>query len=132
MPKVIIRGKIKDPQYKKVDEVDGVKVIKRIANGPASLPRMAGRSRMYILENAKGERKSIGIYDSSGHLAKAIDFGHGHTNRPKSGKNEYLKNGVAHIHSIKGGRNNNVRYLTSREIKKYGNLIVKLGGKVSV
>ena len=123
MPKVKIRGRIVNPQYRTVDIVDGVKVIKLNRDGPMSLPKVAGRSSMYILENAKGERNRIAIYDSSGYIAKQIDFGHGH------GK---LKYGVAHMHSIKGGRDNNVRYLTSREIKKYGNLVTKLGGKVSV
>lgn len=125
-------GRIFNPQYKTVDMVDGVKVITAKAGGPMSLPYIAGRSNMYILENAKGQRQSIAIYDSSGHIAKQIDFGHGHTNRPKSGKKEKLKPGIAHVHNVKGGRGNNVRYLTSREIKKYGDLIVKLGGKVSV
>lgn len=132
MPKVIIQGRIVNPQYHTVDMVDGIKVIKSNKNGPMSLPKMAGKSGAYILENAKGQRNSIAIYDSSGHIARQIDFGHGHTNRPKSGKNEYLKRGVAHVHSIKGGRENNVRYMTSREIKKYGSLVVKLGGKLSV
>lgn len=116
-------GRIFNPQYKTVDIVDGVKVITLKAGGPMSLPSIAGRSSMYILETAKGERNRIAIYDSSGHIAKQIDFGHGH---------KKLKNGVAHVHNIKGGRGNNVRYMTSREIKKYGALVTKLGGKVSV
>ena len=125
-------GRIFNPQYKKVDEVDGVKVITLKAGGSMSLPLVAGSSRMYILQNAKGERQKIAIYDSSGYLAKEIHFDKGQTNRPKSGKKEKLKKGVAHIHNVKGGWGNNVRYLTPKEIKKYGNLIVKLGGKVSV
>lgn len=132
MPKDKRGGRIVNPQYKTVDMVDGVKVITHKAGGSMALPYIAGSSRMYILENAKGERKSIAIYDSSGYITKQIDFGHGHTNRPKSGNKEYLVRGVAHVHNVKGGRGNNVRYLTAKEIKKYGNLIVKLGGKVSV
>lgn len=132
MPKDKRGGRIVNPQYKTVDMVDGVKVITLKAGGSMALPYIAGSSRMYILENAKGERKSIAIYDSSGYITKQIDIGHGHTNRPKSGKKESLVKGVAHVHNVKGGRGNNVRYMTSREIKKYGSLIVKLGGKVSV
>lgn len=132
MPKDKRGGRIFNPQYKTVDIVDGVKVIKLKAGGPASLPFVAGSSRMYILETTNGERKKIAIYDSGGYLAKEIHFDKGHTNRPKSGKKEQLKKGVAHVHNVKGGWGNNVRYLTNREIKKYGNLIVKLGGKVSV
>lgn len=132
MPKDRRGGRIFNPKYKTVDMVDGVKVITLKAGGSMALPFVAGSSRMYILENSKGERKKIAIYDSSGYLAKEIHFDKGHTNRPKSGKKEYLKRGVAHVHNVKGGWGNNVRYLTSREIKKYGNLIAKLGGKVSV
>ena len=132
MPKDKRGGRIFNPQYRTVDIVDGVKVIKLKTNGPMSLPQVAGRSRMYILENAIGERKKIAIYDSSGYLVKEIHFDRGHTNRPQSGKVEKLKRGIAHVHNVKGGWGNNVRYLTSREIKKYGNLITKLGGKVSV
>ena len=132
MPKDKRGGRIANPQYKTVDMVDGIKVITLKAGGSMALPYIAGRSKMYILENAKGERKSIAIYDSSGHIAKQIHFAHAHTNRPKSGKVEKLKSGVAHVHNVKGGRGNNVRYMTPKEIKKYGNLITKLGGKVSV
>jgi hypothetical protein len=132
MPKDKRGGRIFNPQYHKVDTVDGIKVITLNTKRSMSLPKVAGRSRMYILENATGERKKIGIYDSSGHIAKEIHFDRGHTNRPKSGKTEYLKRGVAHVHNVKGGWGNNVRYMTKREIKKYGNLVIKLGGKVSV
>lgn len=132
MPKDRRGGRIFNPQYKTVDTVDGIKVITLKAGGSMSLPQISGRSQMYILENATGERKKIAIYDSSGYLEKEIHFDRGHTNRPKSGKAEKLKRGVAHIHNVKGGWGNNVRYLTPREIKKYGALIVKLGGRVSV
>ena len=132
MPKDRRGGRIFNPQYKTVDVVDGVKVITLKAGGSMSLPKVAGRSSMYILETANGERKKIAIYDSSGHITKQIHFDRGHTNRPKSGKKEYLKKGVAHVHNFRGGPGNNVRYMTSREIKKYGNLVIKLGGKVSV
>ena len=132
MPKDKRGGRIFNPQYKTVDTVDGVKVIRLKGDKPMSLPLVAGTSRMYIIENAKGERKKIAIYDSSGYLAKEIHFDKSHTNRPKSGKKEKLKFGVAHVHNVKGGWGNNVRYMTRREIKAYGNLVTKLGGKVSV
>lgn len=132
MPKDKRGGRIVNPKYHKVGEVDGVKVIKLNANGPMSLPLVAGRSRVYILENAAGERKKIAIYDSSGYLEKEIHFDRSHTNRPKSGKKEKLEYGVAHVHNVKGGWGNNVRYMTTKEIKKYGDIVIKLGGKVSV
>lgn len=96
------------------------------------MPPRSITSDIYILENASGIREKIGIYAEDRELIKEIEIGHGHTNRPKSGKKERLIRGVAHIHHTKGGRGNNVRYLTKKEQKKYGNLVVKIGGKLSV
>ena len=42
-----------------------------------------------------------------------------------------LKRGVAHIHTSKGGRENNTRYLTKKEIKLFGEYIKYIGGKIS-
>lgn len=38
--------------------------------------------------------------------------------------------GIAHVHNINGGREANVRYMTLKEIKKYGKAIEGMGGKV--
>lgn len=35
------------------------------------------------------------------------------------------------VHNIRGGRENNVRYMTKKEIKKYGDAIIAMGGKIS-
>lgn len=131
MPKVRIRGRIQNPQYKKVGEVDGVKVITLKAGGSMSLPKIAGKSRMYILENFAGERKKIGIYDSKGNIEKEIHFDNGHKNRYPDGTIEKLKRGVAHVHEPKGEWGSYARYMTAKEIQQYGALVIKLGGKVS-
>lgn len=110
--------------------IDGYKVIRHKTKDQASLPQMSNTpGTVYILENSKGY-KSIGIYGDDRRLRKEIDLRHGHTNRPASGKIERLRRGVAHVHNIRGGRGNNVRYMTKKEIKKYGALVIKLGGAV--
>ena len=35
------------------------------------------------------------------------------------------------VHNIRGSRENNVRYMTKKEIKKYGDAIIAMGGKIS-
>ena len=131
MPKDKRGGRIVNPQYKTVDMVDGVKVITHKAGGSMSLPKEAGKSKMYILENLVGERKKIGIYDSKGNIEKEIHFDKGHKNRYPDGTVEKLKMGVAHVHEPKGGWGSYARYMTAQEIQQYGALVIKLGGKVS-
>lgn len=131
MPKDRRGGRIVNPKYETVDMVDGIKVITLQAGGSMSLPKIAGRSRMYILQNAVGERKKIGIYDANGNIEKEIHFDIGHKNRYPDGTMEHLTRGVAHVHEPKDGWGIYARYMTPQEIQQYGALVVKLGGKVS-
>ena len=122
-------------KYETVDRIGEFKVIreKNIKDKQTtSLPQMSSHANEnYILENAVGDRKQIGIYDKYRRIDKYIDFSHGHNIRDKNNKVvKRLKRGVAHIHFVKGGRDNNVRYLNQKEIKKYGKIIVELGGKL--
>lgn len=65
-------------------------------------------------------------------IQKEIDIYHGHKVRNHKGEIvKKLKRGVAHIHTSKGGRENNMRYLTKKEIKLFGEYIKYIGGKIS-
>lgn len=43
---------------------------------------------------------------------------------------QWLKRGYVHTHTSKGGRENNTRYPTKKEIKMYGKYIKYIGGKL--
>lgn len=121
--------------YETVEKIDGIKVIRQIAGGNASLPRFSNsKNAVYILKDKKtGKYKSIGIYGEDRRIKKEIEFTHGHKIRNKDGSvKEVLVRGVAHIHFSNGGRENNVRYLNKKEIKRYGDIVVRIGGKVNV
>lgn len=112
------------------ESIAGIKVIKSLGSPSDPLPRFSGTpNAVYILKSGE-HYKSLGIYGPDRELRKEIDITHGHTNRPKSGKKTKLKRGVAHVHNIRGGRENNVRYMTKKEIKKYGEAVIGMGGKV--
>ena len=50
-------------------------------------------------------------------IQKEIDIYHGHKVRNHKGEIvKKLKRGVAHIHTSKGGRENNTRYLTKKRL----------------
>lgn len=97
------------------------------------MPRMSNSpNAMYIYKNAKGTTKSLGIYSDKRELIKEFNIDHDHPQRNKNGEViRTLKEGVAHVHIIKGGRGNNTRYMTKKEIKKYGKYIKFMGGKIS-
>lgn len=117
-------------EYKSTGEVlGGIKVIESIKSPRDPLPRFSGSPNAVYILKSHGYYKSIGIYGENRELKKEIDISHGHVNRPKSGKKESLKKGVAHVHNIYGGRENNVRYMTKKEIKKYGKAVIAMGGK---
>ena len=112
------------------ERVGGFKVIQHRSKKASSLPQMSDTpSTVYVLKSG-GKYKSIGIYGPDRRLRKAIDVTHSHTNKPKNGKRVKLKAGVAHVHNMRGGRENNVRYMTQKEIKHYGSAVVLMGGRV--
>ena len=67
------------------------------------------------------------MYGQDRRLRKEINLnidsvrGHGHNG---------LKRTVAHIHHWRGGRDNNVHYLSKKDIKQFGKTIESLGGKL--
>lgn len=126
------RGGFKIYEYESTGErIEGFKVIKHKTDSHASLPQMSNTpGTVYILKSGN-HYKSIGIYGDDRRLKKEINISHGHTNVYANGKVEKLKRGVAHIHHWQGGRQANVRYLTAKEIKKYGKAIIKMGGKLN-
>lgn len=116
--------------YKTVGEFDGAEIITPIAGGSGSLPRMSNSpNAIYIFKNAKGQMKSLGIYNDKRELEKEFNIGHSHKDRKENKIVRNLKKGVAHVHIIRGGRNSNTRYMTKKEIKKYGKYIEFIGGK---
>ncbi len=126
------KGGFSTQEYRSTGEtIKGIKVIEQIKPGNAKLPQMSNTPNTEYILKSNGVYKSLGIYGSDRRLQKEIEIRHGHTNRPKSGKKEKLKKGVAHVHNIKGGRGNNVRYMTKKEIKKYGKAVIAMGGKIS-
>ena len=118
--------------YETVDSFEDAKIIKSTERGGNSLPRMSNSpNAIYILKNASDKYKSIGVYDKNREIAKEFDIGHGHKARDKNGKIiQWLKRGYVHTHTSKGGRENNTRYPTKKEIKMYGKYIKYIGGKL--
>ena len=125
------RSKLKGyNEYESTGEyIDGFKVIEKIGGGPSSLPRFSNSPDTVYILKSNGVYKSLGIYNEHRELTKQIDIRHGHVNKTKKGKREKLVKGVAHVHNIRGGRLNNVRYMTDKEIKKYGKAITLMGGR---
>ena len=118
-------------EYKSTGEIiSGFKVIEHKSKPNAPLPQMSNTPGTVYILKSNGKLKSLGIYGMDKRLSKEINIDHGHKNRYKSGKKEDLKRGVAHVHHWKGGRNANVRYMTKKEIKKYGSAITQMGGKI--
>ena len=118
-------------EYKATGEyIEGIKVIESLEEGSTRVPRYSGSPNSVYILKVNGNYKAIGIYNEHRELVKEIEISHGHTNRPKSGKKSKLRRGVAHVHNIRGGRENNIRYMTKKEIKKYGKAIEKMGGRV--
>lgn len=115
--------------------IQGIKVIRHKFDDHASLPQMSNTpGTMYILKNSQGF-KNVGIYGQDRRIQKEIHINvvknsHGHTNRFRDGHKIKLKRNVAHIHHWRGGRANNVHYLTKKDIKKYGNVITQIGGSL--
>ena len=117
-------------EYKYTGEViEGIKVIESISGDRNPLPQFSGSPNAVYILKKHGEYASIGIYNQNRELVKEIEINHQHTNRYKSGVKKVIKKGVAHVHNKKGGRNNNVRPMTKKEIKKYGKAIEKMGGR---
>ena len=128
----IQKGGFSKQVYRATGEtVGGFKVIEHVSKNNASLPQMSNTPGVVYVLKSKGRYKSIGIYGQDRRLQKEIEITHGHKNRPKSGQKEHLSRGVAHVHNIRGGRENNVRYMTKKEIKKYGQAVIEMGGRVS-
>lgn len=101
--------------YKTVGEFDGAEIITPIAGGSGSLPRMSNSpNAIYIFKNAKGQMKSLGIYNDKRELEKEFNIGHSHKDWKENKIVRNLKKGVAHVHIIRGGRNSNTRYMTKK------------------
>ena len=111
------------------ERINGIKVIVP-KDDHGSLPTMSQTpSTTYILKK-KGNYISIGIYGYDRRLIKSIDIAHLHRSKTNAGKKIEFPKGVAHVHNYRGGRGNNVRLLTKAEIAKYGDTIIKMGGKL--
>ena len=125
------RGGFSKREYRATGEtIGGFKVIEKIAGGSASLPEMSNTpGTVYILRKENGRMK-LGVYGNDRRLRQEFEIDHKHTNRPKSGKKETLIKDVAHVHNLRGGRGANVRYMTKKEIRKYGAAIIAMGGRV--
>jgi len=126
------KGGFTEQAYRATGEtLAGIKVIEKINSKSASLPEMSNTpGTVYILKSA-GHFTAMGIYGADRRLQKAIEFNRRHVIRLKNGKRIVLKKGIAHVHNLRGGRGNNVRYLTIREKKKYGTAIELMGGVLS-
>ena len=126
------RGGFSVQEYQATGEtVGGFKVIEHKTKKNAPLPQMSvAPDAVYVLKSS-GRLKAIGIYGKDRRLKKEIEIAHGHKNRYKDGHVKILKRGIAHVHHINGGRENNVRYMTGKEIKKYGEAVIEMGGRVS-
>ncbi len=130
------RGGFSVQEYEATGEaIQGVKVIQHKTDDHASLPQMSNTpGTVYILKNSNGYKR-VGIYGPDRRVRKEIDLNvsrnsHGHKNRFRDGRTVKLRRDVAHIHHWRGGRNNNVHYLTQKDIKQHGKLITQLEGKL--
>lgn len=119
--------------YVTVGTFEGAKIITPTKKGSYSLPMMShSPNAIYILKNKRGQLKSLGIYNEKRELVKSFDLSHEHINYNKEGTiKEMLKKGIVHVHNYRGGRQNNVRYMTKKEKKKYKKYIIFMGGKLS-
>jgi len=109
------------PEYKTVGYIAGIKVLEALKNGKhGTLPDMSNTpSTSYILLNKNGGFKQLRIYDDTRHPVIDVDFGKPHRGSDK-----------LHIHTWKGGRENNGRSLTKKEKKKYGKILKEAGIKI--
>jgi len=109
------------PEYKTVGYIAGVKVLKALKDGKhGSLPDMSNTpNTKYILLDKDEGFKRLRVYDQNRHPVFDIDYGHTHKG-----------SGKLHIHFWKGGRDNNARSLTGKEIKKYGKILRAAGVKI--
>ena len=107
------------PEYKSVGIIEGIKVLKPV-KGQNNLPAMSNTpGTRYLLMDDNNNFKQLRIYDNSRHLVVDIDYGHS-----PNGSD------ILHIHFWKGGRSNNVRNLTSKDLKKYGRILRQAGIKI--
>lgn len=117
--------------YKTIETIYDAKVIEPTNLGSYSLPRMShSPNALYIVKSKKDNYASLGIYNQYRELTKEFDISHDHKFYEKGSKkiSKRLIEGVAHVHNDRGGRNSNVRYMTKKEIRKYGKYIIAMGG----
>lgn len=130
------KGGFKIQQYEATGEViGGIKVIRDKRDKPGvkgsfKPPEMSNTPGTAYIFQSHNKYKNLLTYGMDRSSKQSYDLTHSHTNRPKNGKVEKLKLGVVHVHNIRGGRENNVRYMTKKEIKKYGHIMRRLGVKV--
>ena len=81
--------------------------------------------------DARDGNCEVTVESSNVNLGVAGTYYATYSSRDKKGNTiiKNLKVGVAHVHIIKGGRGNNTRYMTKKEIKKYGKYIEFMGGR---
>lgn len=130
------RGGFSVYEYQATGEtISGFKVISHKTDDHASIPMMSNTpNTVYILKTSQGY-KTIAVYGPDRRIRKEIDLNinlnsHGHKNRYRDGRIENLNRRVAHIHHWRGGRLNNVHYLTKKDIKQYGAAIIQMGGRL--
>ena len=75
-PDAVSRIRKGEGDFEKVDEINGIKVIKHKTSKNAKMPRVAGKSETYIVVNKDGEICYITKYDSHG-LVREIDLNDG-------------------------------------------------------
>jgi hypothetical protein len=110
------------PEYKTVKVIAGIKVLDPIKTGDSRvLPDMSNTpNTQYILLSQKGAFKQLRVYDENRHPIIDIEYGKSHRGSDK-----------LHIHSWKGGRENNGRSLTKKEKRKYGKILKEAGVNLS-
>ncbi len=114
-----------EPQYHKVGEVFGVKVLEHNSGANAKLPEYAKTATAYISCNADGAMTHLRIYRNHRPYLE-IDLGHPH--------HHGLKDGDVHVHRYgrdKEGhpvRSRSSRRLLDSETAKYGKILEKMKG----
>jgi len=112
-----------EPQYHKVGEIGGVKVLVHNSGANAKLPEYAKTSEAYISKNADGQMTHLRIYKDHRPILE-IDLGHPH--------HHGLKEGEIHVHRYGKGpdgyprRSRKSRRLLDSEKQKYGKILKQM------
>ena len=112
-----------EPQYHRVDEIAGIKVLSHNSGANAKLPEYAKTSEAYISINADGAMTHLRVYKNHYPILE-IDLGHPH--------HHGLKEGEIHVHRYGRGldghpcRSRKSRRLLDSEKRKYGKIQTRM------